>query len=118
VDLKKQLINIFTLSEGKWKVDRKIPCATGKNTSPTIKGTFSISSNRGTWMHAGGSVWVKNYVGFYSSYFFHSVKVKRNGTLYDGTLGTVASAGCIRMPVEESEWFIKNIPESTTVFIR
>lgn len=117
VDLKKQLINIFTRNDGKWEVEKKYPCASGKNISPTPKGTYSISSNRGKWMHAGGSVWVKNYVGFYSSYFFHSVKVKKDGELYDGTLGTVASAGCIRMPVEESEWFTNNIPEKTTVFI-
>lgn len=118
VDLKKQLINIFTIDEDLWKLERQIPCATGKNISPTIKGTFSISSNRGTWMPAGGNIWVKNYVGFYSSYFFHSVKVKRDGTLYDGTVGTVASAGCIRMPLDASEWFSKNIPVNTTVFIR
>ena len=118
VDLKKQLINIFTLQEGFWKLDRQIPCATGKNISPTIKGTFSINSNRGTWMPAGGNVWVKNYVGFYSSYFFHSVKVKRDGSLYDSTVGTVASAGCIRMPLDASEWFTQNIPVNTTVFIR
>ncbi|OPZ85025.1 MAG: D-alanyl-D-alanine carboxypeptidase DacB precursor [Firmicutes bacterium ADurb.Bin419] len=118
VDLKKQLINVFIRNNDKWKVEKIIPCATGKNISPTIKGTFAISSNRGTWMPAGSNVWVKNYVGFYSSYFFHSVKVKKNGTLYDGTLGTVASAGCIRMPLEESEWFYNNIPEKTTVFIR
>ena len=118
VDLKKQLINIFTLNEDLWKLERQIPCATGKNISPTIKGTFSISSNRGTWMPAGGNIWVKNYVGFYSSYFFHSVKVNRDGSLYDDTVGTVASAGCIRMPLEASEWFTKNIPVNTTVFIR
>lgn len=118
VDLKKQLINIFNRDKENWKLEKQIPCATGKNISPTIKGTFLISTNRGTWMPAGGNVWVKNYVGFYSSYFFHSVKVKRDGSLYDGTLGTVASAGCIRMPVEASEWFTKNIPVNTTVFIR
>jgi len=118
VDLKRQLINIFTRSENSWKLTKQIPCATGKNISPTIKGTFSINNNRGTWMPAGGNAWVKNYVGFYSSYFFHSVKVKRDGSLYDNTLGTVASAGCIRMPLEDSEWFSKTIPVNTTVFIR
>jgi len=118
VDLKKQIINVFTRNEEYWKLSKQIPCATGKNISPTIKGTFAINGNRGTWMPAGKNVWVKNYVGFYSSYFFHSVKVKRDGSLYDGTLGTVASAGCIRMPVEASEWFTKNIPIGTTVFIR
>lgn len=118
VDLKRQLINIFTRSENSWKLTRQIPCATGKNISPTIKGTFSINNNRGTWMPAGSNAWVKNYVGFYSSYFFHSVKVKRDGAIYDNTLGTVASAGCIRMPLEDSEWFSKNIPVNTTVFIR
>lgn len=118
VDLNKQIINIFKRNENKWKVERKIPCATGKNISPTIKGTFTITGNRGTWMPASGSVWVKNYVGFYSTYFFHSVKVKKDGRIYDDTLGTVASAGCIRMPVNESEWFYHNIPEKTTVLIR
>lgn len=118
VDLNKQLINVFNRDGDKWKIERKIPCATGKNISPTIKGTFTINGNRGTWMPAGSSVWVKNYVGFYSSYFFHSVKVKKDGKIYDGTLGTVASAGCIRMPLNESEWFYHNIPDNTTVFIR
>lgn len=118
VDLKRQLINIFTKNENSWQLLKQIPCATGKNVSPTIKGTFTISSNRGTWMPAGGNVWVKNYVGFYSSYYFHSIKVKRDGSIYDSTVGTVASAGCIRMPLEDSEWFSKNIPVNTTVFIR
>jgi len=118
VDLKRQLINIFTRNENSWKLLKQIPCATGKNISPTIKGTFAINSSRGTWMPAGGNIWVKNYVGFYSSYYFHSVKVKRDGSIYDSTVGTVASAGCIRMPLDESEWFSKNIPINTTVFIR
>lgn len=118
VDLKRQIINIFTQSQNGWKLAKQIPCATGRNISPTIKGTFSINNSRGTWMPAGGNVWVKNYVGFYSSYYFHSVIVKRDGSLYDNTVGTVASAGCIRMPLNDSEWFSKNIPVNTTVFIR
>jgi hypothetical protein len=117
VDIDRQLVNVFKEENGKWKLERSMVCATGRNRSPTLRGTFKIE-DRGPWFYnerlkSGAKYWVR-YSG---PYLFHSVAMNRNQEVDDPTLGKRASFGCIRLSIEDSEWFYDNIPKNTTVFI-
>jgi len=117
VDIDRQLVNIFKGSKGSWTHLKSIICATGKNESPTIRGTFTIQ-DRGQWFYnevlkSGAMYWVR----FHGPYLFHSVAMDANRRVTDDTLGKRASAGCIRMSVEDSAWFYENIPAGTTVWV-
>ena len=52
VDIDRQLVNVFTKENGKWKLDRSIPCSTGRNRSPTLRGIYKIQ-DRGLWFYNG-----------------------------------------------------------------
>ncbi len=117
VDIDRQLVNVFQGSKSNWKHLKSIVCATGKNVSPTIRGTFTIQ-DRGEWFYneklkSGAMYWVR----FYGTYLFHSVAMDSKRRIIDSTLGKRASAGCIRMSLEDSAWFYENIPRGTTVWI-
>lgn len=117
VDIDRQLTYVFSSSKGKWKLNRTIQCATGKNEAPTIRGTFTIS-RRGNWFYhprykSGAKYWVE----FNGDYLFHSVTFDAKGNIKDATLGKRASSGCVRMSVEDSSWFYSFIPNGTTVWV-
>lgn len=109
---------VFTGKKGKWRLKRTITCATGKNISPTTKGTFEISE-RGEWFYtdrlkSGAKYWMR----FNNSYLYHSLAMDENKTVIDDTLGERCSSGCIRMSLEDIEWLFNEIPSSTTVFVQ
>jgi lipoprotein-anchoring transpeptidase ErfK/SrfK len=117
VDICRQLTYIFSGSKGNWMLNRTIQCATGKNESPTIRGTFTVSQ-RGDWFYypryrSGAKYWV----GFNGDYLFHSITFDASGSIKDATLGKRASSGCVRMSVEDSRWIYNNIPTGTTVWV-
>ncbi|MBO8136825.1 MAG: L,D-transpeptidase family protein [Desulfotomaculum sp.] len=117
VDIDRQLTHVFTGSEDNWELLKTMTCATGKNVSPTLRGTFTIK-DRGTWFYSpqfesGAKYWVR----YNGSYLFHSVAMDKQQQVKDPTLGKRASSGCIRLAVEDAKWFYDNIPKGTTVFI-
>lgn len=115
VDLDRQIVNVFEGNKGKYKFLKSIPCATGRNISPTTRGTFTIQ-NRGEWFFTGKSG-AKNWVGFNGQYLFHSIIMDKDKNVKDSTLGKRASAGCIRLPINDSKWVYDNIPYGTTVWV-
>ncbi len=118
VDIDRQLTHVFLGKKGEWKLARTMTCATGKNVSPTIRGTFTIAS-RGRWMDSapkGDNVGIMNWVQFYGDYLFHSVIVDSSGKVKDGTQEKRASHGCIRLSLDDSIWVYDYIPAGTTVF--
>ena len=117
VDIDRQLTYIFKGSTGNWKLEKKMPCATGKNESPTIRGTFKIQ-DRGRWFYSDRlQSGAKNWMRFYNSYLFHSIAFDHRRNIQDDTLGARASAGCVRLSIEDSEYLYETIPEGTTVWI-
>ena len=116
-DLWRQRTYIFTGSKGSWRLLRTFVCSTGKNESPTTRGTFKTSES-GTWFYSkrlgsGGKFWVR----FNETYLFHSVAMNSAKQVIDPTLGERSSSGCVRHSVEDAEWIYKNIPVDTTVVI-
>lgn len=115
VDLDRQIVNIFEGTEGKYKFLKSMSCATGRNISPTTRGTFTIE-NRGAWFFKEKSG-AQNWVGFNGQYLFHSIIMDENKEVKDYTLGKRASAGCIRLSINDSKWVYDNIPHGTTVWV-
>jgi hypothetical protein len=114
IDLSRQLVNIFEGEKGNWQLMHSFLCATGKNVTPTIRGTFEVN---GRGPRFGNSVGAKNWVRFYGNYLMHSITIDSRGNILDTTLGKRASHGCVRMSMEDSRWIYDNIPDGTTVWV-
>ncbi len=119
VDIDRQMTYILKKdsNNGTWKLFKRMLCSTGKNESPTKRGIYKIQ-DRGEWFYSevfnsGAMYWVR-YSG---SYLFHSIAMNNERKVIKDTLGKKASAGCIRMTIEDSEWFYNQIPEGSTVYI-
>ena len=111
VNLEQNVVTIYSKDEdGEYTIPvRAMVCSTGKAT-PT-SGTYTIPNrkwDRWTWGQMVGNVWAQYYVRIKGSILFHSVPYtsKDKSTLeyweYD-KLGTKASAGCIRLTVQDAK---------------
>lgn len=108
VSLDKQRVNVYTGASRKWKLIRVMKCSTGVGASTPI-GKFRIL-NKARWY--AGTV---NFLNFSGS-GFHAWPSEYPDP--NGTLGKkVASHGCIRLAMDDSEWMFQYIPVGTTVYI-
>lgn len=116
-DIGRQLIYVFKGGQNNWKFERSMLCTTGVNASPTTRGSFTISA-RGEWFYSerlsGGA---KYWVRFNGSYLFHSVAMDKEQNVIDEVLGVKRSSGCVRLSLEDAEWFYNNIPDGSLVII-
>ena len=117
VDIDRQLTHVFTGTEGNWTLRRTMPCSTGKNISPTLRGLHEIAE-RGEWFFnevfdRGGENWVQ----FAGPYMFHSLPMDRERNIVDYTLRERRSSGCIRLSMEDSVWFYSFIKRRSAVFV-
>ena len=95
-------------------------CSVGKEGN-TPSGTFK-TSDKYTWRLLEGNVYGQYATRITGHFLFHSVPYfeKSKDTLeYDeyNKLGVPASAGCIRLSVEDSKWIYDNCPTKTTVIM-
>ncbi|WP_250277904.1 L,D-transpeptidase [[Clostridium] colinum] len=116
-DIYRQLTYVFKGKCEDWKLIKTIPCGTGVNESPTTRGIFKIV-DKGEWFYSerlgsGAMYWLK----FNGSYLYHSVAMDKNKNIIDNTIGERCSSGCVRMSIEDIEWFYNKIPNKTTVYI-
>lgn len=117
VDIDRQLTHVFTGRQGAWTLKHTMPCSTGKNVSPTLRGMHEIAE-RGEWFFTerlarGGENWVQ----FSGPYMFHSLPMDKERNIMDYTLRERRSSGCIRLSMEDSVWFYSFIKRRTTVFV-
>ena len=123
VNLEQNVVTIYSKDEdGEYTIPvRAMVCSTGKAT-PT-SGTYTIPNgkwDRWTWGKMVGNVWAQYYVRIKGSILFHSVPYtsKDKSTLeyweYD-KLGTKASAGCIRLTVQDAKWIYDNCKAGSQV---
>ncbi|MCD8159128.1 MAG: L,D-transpeptidase [Clostridiales bacterium] len=116
-DIYRQRVYILKGTAGKFRLEKRIVCGTGKNISPTTRWLFEIS-DRGEWFYSarlksGAKYWVR----FNEAYLFHSVAMDKESNITDPTLGRHCSSGCIRMSVNDAEYFYKTIPKDTAVWV-
>jgi len=117
VDLANQRVNLFTGSYKNWKLYKSMPCSTGKASTPTVTGNFSVQ-DKGSYFRVNSNVICKYYTRFYGGYLFHTVLLDNAGDIVDGTLGTPVSHGCIRLAIEDAKYIYDNVPQGTFVWIK
>ena len=116
INLERQKINVFRGSKGKWHIYGVFPCATGKNSTPTIAGVFKYSRYTPKWDF--GKYYVKYVMVFNGGHAFHSRTYRTsNNLLLDETIGTTTSLGCVRMYDEDVIWLRDNLPMNSTVVV-
>jgi len=115
-----QVVTIYTKdNNGDYSIPFKaMVCSTGVAT-PT-SGVYKIPA-RWEWLHLQGNVWGHYSTQIVGNILFHSVPYLRKGELdsleyweYD-KLGTYASAGCVRLTVEDAKWIFDNCRNGTLV---
>lgn len=116
VDIDRQVTNVFTGKKGQWKLARTIPVATGRNSSPTVRGTYKVQ-RKGKGFLVNEDIKVIKDTQFNGSYKFHSVLLDKKGKVVDGTVLKRRSHGCIRMAVADATWIQDKVLLGSAVWI-
>lgn len=108
-------------------LERSMVCSTGipGTDDATPLGDYILNesgSKRGTWFYSekygeGARYWV-GFIG--GTYLFHSVPMDKKGTVLEneaGKLGRPASHGCIRLSLENAQWFYETVTDGSRVHI-
>lgn len=93
-------------------------CSAGRKTP---LGTFTTSSKY-YWKAMIHDVWAQYATRITGDILFHSVPYETHEknsliTSYYNQLGSIASAGCVRLCVRDAKWLIENCPSGTKVVI-
>ena len=115
ISLYTQKVNVFQGSKGNWKLTYCFPCATGRNECPTPVESTTVLYRTPAWYYS--NFYVHHVTVFDESRGFHSIRIAYDGSIYDGSVGRPASAGCVRMLENDSIWIYDNIPVDTAVEI-
>ena len=112
-------VGVYTGSKGNWQQKFYWICTTGKSSTPTIKGEFTVQTKGESFDgNEDSPKWYTCYyvTGIYQDYFFHSI-IYNQGTwdVMDATLGVNASHGCVRLETENAKWLYENIPYGTKI---
>lgn len=117
ISLRSKTLTVFERTEGLWTRLLTVPCAIGRDDSPTVLGIFQIYYNSDDYFVHG------NYLYYYPSFFYgnyglHSVSYDPNSG-YWGTevLGEKVTNGCVRVEPEMALWIQTNCPVNTYVAI-
>lgn len=116
VDINNQRVSIFTGYNKNWKLIKSVQCASGKESTPTVRGHFVVQG-KGNMFRVDSSTVCKYYTQFYGNYLFHSVLLDNNGNIKVGALGTRLSHGCVRLSIEDAKYIYDYIPIGTSVWI-
>lgn len=120
VDLSTQTMNIYNGEVNKWNLVSSFSISSGVNGSETPKGVTKVSNSKGPWYfdedyNEGAKYWVRMANGvLFESILFAEDK----STVVNGTLGTPASDGTVRLSEENAKWFYSNIKSGTKVIIK
>jgi len=116
IDLFGQKVNIFKGSNKKWKLVKSMACSTGKASTPTVKGNFTVGS-KGSYFISSGGARCKYYTQISGNYLFHSVLYDRKGNyIIDNTLGVPVSHGCVRLALSNAKFIYDNISTRTLIW--
>lgn len=111
-----QRVNIFTGSQGNWKLVYSCQCASGANNTPTPQKVCKILYKSNKWNF--GAYYVHHISVFDSTRGFHSMLYRYDSyTLYSTVMGRPASHGCVRVPDEGIYYIWNNVPVNSTVVI-
>ncbi len=101
---------------------RTMKCSTGRNGSPTPKGTYTDTAQGARWhFFKKFNCWAQYAFYIEGDIMFHSVLYSQKGGKVTQSsvnhLGSKASHGCVRLSVEDAKWIWNNCPNSTKVIV-
>jgi len=102
---------------------RTMKCSTGKDETPTPKGTYQATTGPGARWHyfKKFECWAQYAYYIQGDIMFHSVLYnEQNGPVTQSSvnnLGRKASHGCVRLSVEDAKWLWNNCPAGTKVVV-
>lgn len=114
VNKQRQILVLFTGSQGDWHVSKVYPVATGKNATPTPTRVCEYQYK---------TRWVtEDYIcdpvlSLFEAYAIHNQPVSHSGYVLDRTIGNPASAGCIRMLKADVDELYRILPIGTRVVL-
>ncbi len=114
VNKERQRLTVFLGSQGNWKAVKTYPVATGKNSTPTPTTVCEYTQYQ-RW-------YAPTYIcdpvlSLYDGYAIHNQPVNYRGVVPDTTIGSPASAGCVRMLIDDVKWLYYYVPVGTTVVL-
>lgn len=119
INIAANTVTIYSTDENNeyTKPVKAMVCSTGKATPQS--GTYNITYKY-RWLALFGNVYGQYSTRIVGSILFHSVpyyKTEPNTLKYEeyDKLGTKASAGCIRLTVEDAKWIYDNVASGSTV---
>jgi len=115
VNKSKQRVYIFNGQT----IVKEFICSTGKDETPTLSGRF-LTGSKGSLFYASDSSICYYWTRINNNYLFHSVIYDLDGYPIQSEyekLGSKASHGCIRLPIDDAKWIQDNIPYGTLVTI-
>ena len=102
---------------------RTMKCSTGKDATPTPKGTYQASTGPGARWHyfKKYTCWAQYAYYIQGDIMFHSVLYnEKDGPVTQSSvnnLGRKASHGCVRLSVEDAKWIWQNCPAKTKIVV-
>lgn len=115
VDTTNCRVGIFSGGMGYWNMDAYWTCSTGKPSTPTVIGEFTVTG-KGYSFGENHGYSCYYYTQFYGDYLIHSIQYYANSfRVMDGRLGVHVSNGCVRMSIDQAKWIYDNIPYGTKV---
>ncbi len=114
VDVDNCKLGVLQGSNGNWVPTKYWTCSTGAAATPTVRGTYSLTS-KGKSFGDGFTCWYYNQ--FYGNYLIHSILYNQGSmtSVQDGRLGEHVSHGCVRLSLENAKWIYDNVPIGTRV---
>lgn len=105
---------VFEKNSGQWDLIRSVPCAIGKNDTPTQEEV--IVTNSKSEIYDAGDHYYHHVTWFWPN-AIHSRLYWNDGTFYDSSMSKTVSDGCVRLYDEDAIWVYDTLPTSTTVVV-
>lgn len=117
VDIYRNETYLLKKDDDQFQMIKRIPCATGKNITPTKRGLYTIS-NKGTHFFGRTNTYMcYNFLQYSGSYLLHSFPYSLDKKVLDDTLYDRVSNGCVRYNFEDSKYLYDTIPLNTAIWL-
>lgn len=117
ISLRSKTLTVFERTQGFWTRLTTVPCAIGRDDSPTILGSFQVYDNTAEYFVHGAYLYYYPSF-FYGNYGLHSVSYDPNSGYWGiEVLGEKVTNGCVRIEPEMALWIQNNCPINTYVAV-